>query len=312
MLRVHARICSVTLGALIAAAACARGAVAPAGQATTVSTRPALSTPEHMRGWNLPTAPFRIVGNIHYVGTNEMAVFLLTTPAGHILIDSAFEESVPLIRDSVGKLGFRIEDVRLLVSSHAHLDHVGGHAMMKRITGAQVLASAPDAALIRSGGGGPLAFDMRWQPCAVDRVLADGEEIALGGTTMVAHLTAGHTPGATTWTTKVSEGGRTLDVLFFSSATLFDGTPLVNNRDYPGIVADFERSYAFWHTQRCDVFLAPHASFFDLEAKRQKVLADPTGPNPFIAPEEWPGFLAAQEDKHRARLARDGLNPKRP
>jgi metallo-beta-lactamase class B len=297
--------------------ACARPGLAtgPAGPvAAAPASRPAasFSTPEQMRGWNLPVSPVRIVGNVHYVGTNEMAVFLLTTPAGHILIDSAFEESVPLIERNVRELGFRIQDVRILLSSHAHVDHVGGHALMKQITGARVLATAPDAALIRSGGGGPLAFDTRWRPCAVDHELADGEQVTLGDTVLVAHLTAGHTPGATTWTTRVGEGGRALDVLFFSSATLFDGTPLVDNRHYPGIVDDFERSYAFWRAARCDVFLAPHASFFDLEAKRQKRLAAPTGPDPFVAPGEWPAFLAAQEQRYRARLARDGVPPRRP
>src|SRR6185295_11815761 len=168
--------------------------------------------------------PFRVVGNIHFVGTNELAIFLLTTPAGHILIDSGFDETVPLVRASVERLGFKITDVKILLASHAHADHVAGHARMRALTGARVLATAPDAALLRSGGGGPLALDMTWPPVTVDGILEDGQKVTIGGTTLVAHLTAGHTPGATTWTTTVEEEGRRLDVLFFSSATLFTET----------------------------------------------------------------------------------------
>jgi metallo-beta-lactamase class B len=259
-----------------------------------------------MRGWNRPVDPLHIVGNIYFVGTNELAMFLLTTPAGHILIDSGFDESVPLVRASVMRLGFRFEDIKIVLVSHAHSDHVGGLARVKEMTGARLLATAPDAALIQSGGGGPLALGMTWRPAVVDGVLEDGQEIALGGTVLVAHLTAGHTPGATTWTTVVQDdpaaGGRKLNVVFFSSATLFEETPLRANPDYPRIASDFEHSYAFWKSVPCDVFLAPHGSFFQLEEKRERA-AHGASSNPFVDPAGWKRLIAAQEATFRRRLA---------
>lgn len=255
-----------------------------------------------MRGWNRPVDPFRVIANIYYVGTNELAIFLVTTPAGHILIDSGFDESVPLVKASVERLGFAISDVKVLLSSHAHIDHVGGHARMRALTGARVLATAPDAALIRSGGGGPLALDSTWPPAIVDGILEDGQKVELGGTTLVAHLTAGHTPGATTWTTTVEENGRRLAVVFFSSSTLFTETPLVGNQAYPQIAADFERSYAFWTAVPCDVFLASHGGFFGLVDKRER-LARGEKPNPFIDPAGWRRLIADQEANFRRRLA---------
>jgi len=257
-----------------------------------------------MRRWNEPADPVRVVGNIYFVGTNELAMFLIVTPSGNILIDSGFEDSVPLIQRSVQRLGFRFEDIKILLSSHAHPDHVGGHARVKELTGARLLATAPDAALIRSGGGGPLALDMTWRPATVDALLADGDKVELGGTVLYAHLTAGHTPGATTWTTTVDDDGKPLQVVFFSSSTLFDETPLRGNKDYPGIVEDFERSYAFWRSVPCDVFLAPHGDFFQLDDKRERALRGER-PNPFIDPEGWKRLIAVQESNFRRRLAAD-------
>jgi metallo-beta-lactamase class B len=258
--------------------------------------------PRAMRGWNRPAEPFRVVGNIYFVGTNELAIFLITTPAGHVIIDSGFEETVPLVRASVERLGFQMKDVRILLASHAHIDHVGGMARLKQLTGARLLATAPDAAVMRSGGGGPLGLDMTWPPAAVDGVLEDGQRVELGGTTLVAHLTAGHTPGATTWTTTVEEDGRRLDVVFFSSATLFRETPLKDNRAYPEIARDFERSYAFWRSVPCDVFLAPHGGFFGLAEKRERQRRGEK-PSPFIDPEGWKRLIAEQEAVFRRRLA---------
>jgi metallo-beta-lactamase class B len=255
-----------------------------------------------MRGWNRRAEPFRVIGDIYFVGTNELAIYLVTTPAGHILIDSGLVETPPLVKESIEKLGFKPSDVKILLASHAHVDHVGGHAKMKELTGAKVLASAADAAVIRSGGGGPIALDMTWPPAMVDAEVADGQEIALGGHVLVAHLTPGHTPGATTWTTTVDDDGRHLAVVFFSSATLFEETPLVGNAEYPGIVADFEGSYAFWNTVPCDVPLGPHVGFFDLAGKRDR-LASGASPNPFIDPAGWKATITAQEQTFRRRLA---------
>jgi metallo-beta-lactamase class B len=255
-----------------------------------------------MRGWNEPAAPCRVVGNIYFVGTNELAMYLIVTPAGNILLDSGFEESVPLVQESVRRLGFRFEDIKLLLASHAHNDHVAGHARVKELTGARVLATEPDAATMRAGGGGPLAFGITWRPVVVDEILRHGQAVELGGTVLVAHLTAGHTPGATTWTTTVDEGGRKLAVVFFSSSTLFEETPLRGNKDYPDIANDFERSYAIWRSLPCDVFLAPHGGFFDLTEKRAAGLRGET-PNPFIDPAGWKRLISIQETNFRRRLA---------
>jgi metallo-beta-lactamase class B len=257
-----------------------------------------------MRGWNRRAEPFRIAGNIYFVGTTELSIFLMPTPEGHILIDSGFEDTVPLIQHGVEQLGFRFTDVKILLTSHAHLDHVGGLAKIRELTGARVFATAPDAALMRSGGGGPLALDMTWAPVAVSHVLEDGEEVKLGGTVLVAHLTAGHTPGATTWTTTVTEAQRQLNVVFFSSSTLFDEMPLRHNPEYPQIIQDFERSYAFWKSVPCDIFLAPHGHFFQLEEKHERLARGET-PNPFIDPQGWKHLISDQERNFRQRLARE-------
>jgi metallo-beta-lactamase class B len=255
-----------------------------------------------MRRWNEPADPVRVVGNIYFVGTNQLAMFLIVTREGNILIDSGFEASVPLLQRSVQRLGFRFEDIKVLLSSHAHPDHVGGHARVKELTGARLLATAPDAALIQSGGGGPLALGMTWPPAVVDGLIADGDRVELGGTVLIAHLTGGHTPGATTWTMTADEAGQRLDVVFFSSSTLFEETPLRGNKDYPGIVEDFERSYAFWKSVPCDVFLAPHGDFFQLDDKRARAQRGER-PNPFIDREGWKRLITVEEANFRRRLA---------
>src|SRR5262249_40068542 len=159
----------------------------------------------------------RVIDNIYYVGSNEIAQFLVTTPAGHVLIDSGFEASVPRLRENMAALGFRFEDVRFLLTSHAHIDHVQGHALVRRLRGAAVVASARDAEVIAAGGKGEAVYDgvYSWPPCPVDRVVADGDRITLGGTTLTAHLTPGHTRGAVTWTTQLAAaegaGDRPLD-----------------------------------------------------------------------------------------------------
>jgi metallo-beta-lactamase class B len=274
--------------------------------ALTVATgcgRQQTGVPLYMRGWNRPSEPFRVAGNVYFVGTSGMGVYLLTSDAGHILLDSAFEASVPLIADSVRRLGFRFEDIAILLASHGHIDHVGGHARIRELTGARVLVSQGDARLLREGGRGDFAYGDRltFRPSPVDGTVADGQIIELGGTRLQAHLTPGHTEGATTWTTEVEENGRRLRVLFFPSGNVSPGATLKNNRQYPGIAADFERSFARWRSLPCDVFLGAHTVFFDLPAKRARM--KPGGPNPFIDPQGYARTVAEQEEKFRQQLA---------
>ena len=262
--------------------------------------------PRDMRSWNRSFPPYRIIGNIYYVGSNAIAQYLITTPQGHILVDSGFEASVPRLADNVRALGFRFEDVKILLASHAHIDHVQGHALVRGMTGAQVVASAADAPVIASGGKGEPVFDgvYAWAPCAVDRVIADGDRVTLGGTTLVAHLTPGHTRGATTWTMQVGDGGRTLEVLFFPSANVNPGVRLVDNPRYPEIADDFRRSFAIWKSLSCDVLLGAHGSFYDMQSKHDR-LAEGAAPNPFIDPEGYRRLIAETERRFEDQLVRE-------
>lgn len=260
--------------------------------------------PREMRAWNRPFTPYKVIGNIYYVGTNGVAQFLITTPEGHILFDSGFQASVPGLAANVRALGFRFEDVKILLASHAHIDHVQGHALVRRMTGAQVIASAPDAAVIAAGGKGEPVFDgvFSWEPCPVDRVVNDGDRVTLGGTTLVAHLTPGHTRGATTWTMEVSDGGRKLAVVFFPSANVNPGVRLVDNPRYPEIATDFEHSFAVWKSLPCDVPLGAHGSFFDMDAKLQRLASGATA-NPFIDPQGYRTMVADAEKRFQQQLA---------
>lgn len=259
--------------------------------------------PRQMRDWNRDFAPFTVIDNIHYVGSNDIAIFLLTTPAGHILIDSGFETSVPRLQANVEALGFRFADIKILLDSHAHIDHVQAHATVQRLTGAEVVVSRGDASVIAGGGRGEPVYDgvYSWPPCKVDRVIDDGATVSLGGTTLTARLTPGHTRGATTWTTVVHDGGRTLNVVFFPSANVNQGVRLVGNTRYPEIADDFQRSFAIWKALPCDVFLADHAHFFAMQDKADALRVHPTT-NPFIDPDGYRNAIAAAERRFRRQL----------
>jgi metallo-beta-lactamase class B len=260
--------------------------------------------PYAMRSWNRAVAPYHVIGNIYYVGSNDIAQFLITTPAGHILLDSGFEASVPRLRENVEHLGFRFSDVKLLLTSHAHIDHVQGHALVRKLTGATVVASARDAVFVAAGGKGETVFDgvYDWAPCVVDRIVGEGDQVTLGDTTLTAHMTPGHTMGATTYTMQITEHGQRLDVVFFPSANVNAGVRLVGNTRYPGIASDFEQSFARWKALPCDVFLGVHGAFYDMAAKRDR-LQSGSDRNPFIDPEGYRRFVAKAEVAFRERLA---------
>jgi metallo-beta-lactamase class B len=251
------------------------------------------------RSWNQPVAPFHILGNLYYVGTNEIAVYLLTTPEGSILLDGGFEETTPLVAASMEALGFSLDDVEILLNSHAHLDHAGGLAWLKERTGARLLAMEPDIPALESGGGGSWPFP----PVEVDDILHDGDRVELGATVLTAHLTAGHTPGCTTWTTELEEGGRHHHVVFVGSATLLPQTRLVDNPDYPRIATDYARTFETLRSLPVDVFLAAHGSFFGLTDKR-KQLAAGGGGEVFVDPEGYAAFVQKQSLHFRNELAR--------
>lgn len=246
-------------------------------------------------GWNRPVKPFRVVGNVYYVGAAEVSSFLITTPAGHILLDSGLPETVPLIRDGFKQLGFKLEDIKWLINSHAHFDHAGGLAELKALTGAKLAATEADAAQLALGG----KDDFRWgdtlsfAPVKADRILKDGDTIQLGGVTMTARLTPGHTKGNTTWTMKAKENGKEYDVVFAGSMTA-PGYKLVGNPDYPNINDDYAYSFRLLKTLPCDVWLSAHGPFFSLKEKAAR-LERGEKPTPFIDPKGYRAFIDRSE-----------------
>jgi metallo-beta-lactamase class B len=250
------------------------------------------------QSWNQPFKPVRIVGNIHYVGASGVSSYLITSPQGHVLIDTGFEQTVPLIHESVEKLGFRIADIKLILASHAHADHTGGHALMKELTGARIVMSEADAALLASGGkAGFLDEVMPYRPTKADQIVRDGEQIKIGPIVLTAHLTPGHTKGCTTWTTVAEERGKRYDVVFFGSTSVL--TKLVNNSKYPEIARDYAATFRKLKALPCDVFLAPHASFFGLEEKARRV---GQGMNPFIEANAFQEFVTKAEQTFLKQL----------
>jgi len=253
---------------------------------------------EEWRSWNRPVEPFKIAEDLFYVGASDIASYLITTKAGHILVDGGFVETAPQIEANIAKLGFKLGDVKVLLNTHAHFDHAGGLAALKAKSGARLLASSLDAPLLEAGGKG----DFRWgdegayPPVTVDRRLADGETVALGGVELTARVTAGHTKGCTTWTWKTGE----LDVVLVCSASILDYR-FVGQESYPGIRADFERTFATLRKLAAGIFLAPHTGFFDLESKRARLGGEA---NPFVDPEGYRAWVERAEKAFRDELER--------
>ena len=257
-------------------------------------------------GLKAPVPPRRLVGNIYYVGASGVSSFLITTPVGHILLDTGFEDTVPIITRGVTQLGFKVEDIKLILGSHAHIDHAGGHARMKQLTGARVVASVADARVLESGGMEdflPWPKDtIRYAPVKVDETVADGGTVTLGGVTLTAHLTPGHTRGATTWTMDVTEDGRLYHVVFFSSTTVNPGVSLRRNPAYPEIVTDYEATFARLKALPCDIFFCPHGAQFGMTEKFARQDAG-EGARAFVDPAGWHQLLVAVESAFRTQLA---------
>ena len=258
---------------------------------------------ETSRSWNKPVAPFRIAGNLYYVGAIEITSYLITTPEGHFLLDGGFVETAPQIEHNIAELGFKLTDVKFLLNSHAHYDHAGGLAELKKVTGAKFPASEGDAPLLRSGGHGDFRFGdtLTFPPIAPDQIVHDGEAIRLGNQMVVAHLTPGHTKGCTTWTTKIRDGDKVYDVVFVGSQSALD-YKFVGQESYPGITADFERSFALLNHLPCDIFLASHGSFFHFVEKHERLLRGDA--NAFIDPNGYKAYLRESEQEFRNKLAR--------
>lgn len=254
--------------------------------------------------WTEPFPPFHIVGNLYYVGSRGLASYLVTTPKGNILINSDLEASVPQIKASVEKLGFQFNDTKILLISHAHWDHDAGSALVKEATGATYMVMDRDVSVVESGGKADFNYGSSspYPPVKVDRVLHDGDKVELGGTTLVAHLTPGHTKGCTTWTMKATEGGKTYDVVIIGSPNVNAGYKLVNNAAYPQIATDYELTWKVLKSLHCDIFLGAHGNYFGLDEKYPRM--KPGSPNPFLDPEGYKKYVAQKEQDFYAELAK--------
>jgi len=264
--------------------------------------------------WTEPFPPFKIAGNLYYVGSKGLANYLITTPQGHILINSDLEANVPMIRESVEKLGFKFADIKILLISHAHWDHDAGSAAIKKATGAQYMVMDADVPVVESGGKTDFFYanspSSLYPPTKVDHVLHDGEEVKLGDAVLVAHLTPGHTKGCTTWTMKVQDGGKTYDVVIVGSPNVNEGYRLVEKPSYPQIASDFEKTFKVLKSLPCDIFLGAHGAYYDLDAKYARLKAGAL--TPFIDPEGYKRYVADREQAFRKELARQRAGGIRP
>lgn len=268
--------------------------------------------------WNKPQTPFRVIGNVYYVGPAGVSAYLIVTPEGDILTDGGLPESADQIEANIKRLGFDIKDVKILLNSHAHFDHAGGLAQLKRDSAAQLIASSADKPFLESGqiNFGPSVADP-FPPVMVDRVLHDGDTISLGGMHLTAMITPGHTPGCTNWIMPLTEGGVVHKVLFFCSITT-GGNPLIDNPAYPSIAADYKASFARLKAMATDVdvFLAPHGDQMDLSAKLQ-ALENRKPTNPFIDKSSFGRLLTTMErnfdsELARQKMAQSGVPPASP
>lgn len=231
--------------------------------------------------------PHRIVGNLYYVGTNSLAAFLVATPEGHILINTNWEDSVPVLQDSVEKLGFEFEDIEIILGSHAHADHMQGDAVVKGLTGGQVMAMAQDVPALERMRPGD-------KPHPIDRVLQDGDKVSLGGSTLVARLTPGHSKGCTTWTMTVEdeEDGRSYEVVIIGSMGSNPGFQFVNNPDNPTIADEYKQGFRVLRSLTPDVPLGSHPAMYNMAGKYARI---GQGPNPFVDPAGYTAELDAVE-----------------
>jgi metallo-beta-lactamase class B len=258
------------------------------------------------KSWTEPFPPHRVVGNVYFVGSLSLASYLITTPQGHILINSNLESSGPMIRAGVEKLGFKFSDVKILLISHAHWDHCAGSAHVKELTGAKYMVMEQDVPEIEAGGKGNFHYGNDpgtfYKPTKVDRVLHDGDDVKLGGTVLTAHLTPGHTKGCTTWTMKATDRGKTYDVVIVGSPNVNGGYKLVNNAQYPGIAEDYEKTFRVLKSLHCDVFLGAHGDYYGMDKKFSRM--KPDGPNVFIDPDGYQAYIAEREKVFRTELER--------
>jgi metallo-beta-lactamase class B len=257
--------------------------------------------------YEVPFAAHHVVANIYFVGTKGQANYLITTPAGNILVNSGLESTLPMTKASIEKLGFKYADTKILLISHAHFDHDAGSAQVVKETGAKYDVMDSDVPVVESGGKSDFNYGDKggenlYPPVKVDRVLHDGDTVSLGGTMLTAHKTPGHTKGCTTWTMKVQDGSKTLDVVIVGSPNVNPGYVLVGNKKYPGIAQDYEKTFQVLNSLPVDVFLGAHGAYYGMDAKYAKL--KPGSPNPFIDPAGYKAYIADREAAFRKELAK--------
>ena len=254
--------------------------------------------------WTTPQEPFRIVDNLFYVGSRDLACFLITTPAGNILINANLESSPPLIRKSIETLGFHWADTKILLNSQAHFDHLAGAAAILKQTGAKLMVMDGDVGVAESGGASDFAALPRFSPAHVDRTLHDGDTIELGGTTLIARKTPGHTRGCTTFTMQVLYAGRTLNIVILGGLSALDSYRLLAKpgqpASYPGIAKDFEHTFAILQRLPCDIFLGAHGQYFDMRQKLAR--RRDQSPAVWIDPEGYRRTVAEAQHEFEERL----------
>jgi len=268
-------------------------------------------TPAANPDWTTPFPPHRIAGNLYYVGSRDLASFLITTPQGHILINSNLVSSPPQIRAAVEKLGFHWKDVKILLISHAHYDHCAGSAQIKRETAARYLVMDADAPEVAAGGAGNFRYandkSMLYPAAKVDHILHDGETVQLGGATLVAHKTPGHTKGCTTWTMKIADSGKTYEAVIVGSPNVNPGYNLINDPKYPQMAADYTATFRTLKALPCDIFLGAHGGYYDMQVKYAKLKSGDK--NAFIDPAGYKAYVADRQQAFEAELAKQRANP---
>lgn len=260
---------------------------------------------------NQPFPTHKVVSNIYYVGADDITSYLITTPAGHIVLNAGYAETVPIIEAGIRKLGFNPRDVKILLNGQAHFDHVAGMAALQKVTGGKVYSSERDAPVLESGG----TKDPRWgmeqtyPPVRVDHILRDGEKITLGGVTLHTRLTPGHSMGCTTFTMTVEEKGQKLEVVLVGGTSINPGVHFVGQPTWPGIAEDFQKGFNVLRSLKCDVFLGAHGNYYGMNAKYEALA---TGGNPFIDPDGYRAFVAKSENVFQQQLAQEQLAIRSP
>ncbi len=257
--------------------------------------------------WDEPAEPAKLVGPIYFVGTKGLSVYLITTSEGHIVLNSGMPGSGPMIEKSIRQLGFKPEEIKILLTGHAHLDHAGGHAYLQKLSGARIALIREEQELFESGGKRDFHYspfkEFEFEPAKVETVFEDGDQITLGDVTLSTLLTGGHTQGATTFVTTVVDDGQTYKVAFPSSTSVNPGYRLTKNPSYEGIADDFRRSLHVLETLKPDVWFHQHNENFDYDAKLAR--AEKAGPQAWVDPEGYRKWIVGQREKFHAALEKE-------